>query len=277
MMASIEAMAGQVMASAWLTDVARVTLWLFLLTALFIPLEHWFGERHQPVRRAEFWVDLGYFYGNGVLTAAVLAAISAWLAVAARGLVPAVVTDAAAALPLAPRLAAILVVGEFGSYWGHRWTHRVPFLWRFHAIHHSGTQVDWLTNTRAHPLDMMFTRICGLVPVYLLGLAGAGAADMTAAAVIVLTTVWGYFIHANLRCRFGWLESVIATPAFHRWHHANDARRDRNYASTLPVYDRLFGTFHLPPDAMPPSYGIDTPMPHGLVGQLLRPFARSRL
>jgi len=271
MTASIQAMLG-----ALPTDVARVTAWLFLLTALFIPLEHWFAERRQPVRRAEFWVDLGYFYGNGILTAAVLAALSAWLAVGARALTPAVLTDAAGALPLAPRLLAILVVGEFGSYWGHRLTHRVPFLWRFHAIHHSAEQVDWLTNTRAHPLDMMFTRLCGLVPVYLLGLmtAGTAPADMIAVGVIVLTTIWGYFIHANLRWRFGWLESVIATPAFHRWHHTNDAYRDRNYASTLPIYDRLFGTFHLPPDAMPPSYGIDDPMPHGLLGQLARPFVR---
>jgi sterol desaturase/sphingolipid hydroxylase (fatty acid hydroxylase superfamily) len=97
---------------------------------------------------------------------------------------------------------------------------------------------------------------------------------MTAPLVAVFTTIWGYFIHANLKWRFGWLEALIATPAFHRWHHTNDANRDHNYASTLPIYDRLFGTLHLPRDARPPRYGIDAPIPSGLFEQLLSPFDR---
>lgn len=82
---------------------------------------------------------------------------------------------------------------------------------------------------------------------------------------------WGYFIHANVRRRFGWAESVIATPAFHRWHHANGAMRDRDYASALPLFDRLFATLHLPGNALPETYGIDAEMPAGLVAQLAAP------
>lgn len=51
-----------------------------------------------------------------------------------------------------------IVVGEVGAYWGHRWSHEIPWLWRFHAIHHSAEEMDWLVNTRAHPLDMFFGR-----------------------------------------------------------------------------------------------------------------------
>ena len=93
---------------------------------------------------------------------------------------------------------------------------------------------------------------------------------------MVFSIFWGFFIHANLRWRLGWLESVIATPAFHRWHHTNDGDRDHNYASTLPIYDRLFGTWHLPKRGVPSVFGTDTAVPDGLLGQLLGPLGRSR-
>ena len=169
----------------------------------------------------------------------------------------------------------MLVVFEAGSYWGHRWSHEIPFLWRFHAVHHSAEHIDWLVNTRAHPIDMVFVRLCGLVPIYVLGLARTahGHADVGSMLVVLLATVWGFFIHANIHWRLGPLEWLVATPAFHHWHHTNDENRDRNYASLLPMMDRLFGTLHLPAQHWPPVYGIDAAMPPGLAGQLLNPLS----
>ena len=92
--------------------------------------------------------------------------------------------------------------------------------------------------------------------------------------LLLFGTVWGFFIHANVKWRFGPLEWVIATPAFHHWHHTNDANRDRNFASTLPWIDRLFGTHHLPRE-WPGEYGIDDKtMPRDVTGQLLKPLRR---
>ena len=86
--------------------------------------------------------------------------------------------------------------------------------------------------------------------------AGAGAAGSgVPAAVIVLGTAWGFVIHANLRVRLGPLEWLVATPAFHHWHHTSLAPLDRNFASTLPVLDRVFGTHHLPAH-WPAAYGL---------------------
>src|SRR5262249_51602624 len=149
-----------------------------------------------------------------------------------------------AALPLWARVSLGLVVGEIGYYWGHRLCHEVPFLWRFHAIHHSAEELDFLVNTRAHPFDLAFGRFCRLVPVSLLGLAGPAVAGGTEVAVVValIGVVWGFFIHANLRWRFGPLEWLISTPMFHHWHHTRSGPINRNYASTLPWLDWIFGS-----------------------------------
>lgn len=259
-------------------DLARAAAWFFILGIVFIPLERLFAAAPRLVLRRQSGVDIGYYFANSVVTVALLSGITAIIAVGLHHVVPGVVLATAAELPLWGRMAATLAVSEFGSYWGHRWSHEIPLLWRFHAIHHSATAVDWLTSTRGHPVDVMIPRLCGFVPVFVLGLAQpvTSGQGLVVPLVAVFTLVWGFFIHANVRWRLGWLEAVIATPAFHRWHHTNDAHRDRNYASTLPIYDRLFGTLYLPPTGVPPSFGIDAPMAEGLVGQLLSPLQGPR-
>ena len=257
-------------------DVLRVTLWLAILGVIFIPLERLFAERRQPVLRPQFAADLAHYFLNSVVTAAVLGGLLAMLGVAIYRAEPASFHALTAGLPLWARIPATMAAGELGFYWGHRWAHETPLLWRFHAVHHSATHVDWLTNTRAHPLDMLLPRLCGFTVIYVAGLAqtDAGASGLVVPLVAVMTLLWGFFIHANVNWRFGWLEWIIATPAFHRWHHVVGEHQDMNYAAMLPVFDYIFGTLHLPPREMPKRYGCDTPIPAGWAGQLIRPFAR---
>jgi sterol desaturase/sphingolipid hydroxylase (fatty acid hydroxylase superfamily) len=190
-------------------------------------------------------------------------------------IVPGSLQSFSADLPLWARLTAALVVGEVGFYWGHRWTHEIPFLWRFHAIHHSSEEIDWLVNTRAHPLDIVFTRLCGFVPMYALGLARPMAGqkvDTVPMLIMLIGTMWGFFIHSNLRWRFGWFGWLISTPAFHHWHHTNDEHVNKNYASMLPFLDKLFGTWYMPKKQWPSRYGTDAPVSQNLGAQLLEPF-----
>ena len=131
----------------------------------------------------------------------------------------------------------------------------------------------FLVSARAHPIDNVFIRLCGLIPVFFLGLATplTPSGGAVAAILVLVLTMWGFFIHANLRWRLGPLEWLIATPGFHHWHHTLAEPRDRNFASTLPVMDWLFGTLHLPRREWPAAYGIREKLPRSLGDQLIYP------
>ena len=257
---------------ALLVSVARLAIWLVLLTIIFVPLERWFALRAAPVRRPVL-PDLGFYFLNSLLPAALLAVPMAAVGAIAERLTPSAYLAAIDSLPFALRLLLGLIVAEVGTYWAHRWTHVSPFLWQFHAVHHAPPHIDWMINVRAHPFDIVFTRLCGLVPLYILGLGsvhGGNQGHLLPVYVTLFGTVWAFFIHANIRWRLGILERLIATPAFHHWHHTNDAHRDRNFAALLPLLDRLFGTYHLPAE-WPPCYGIDATLPESAARQLLEP------
>ena len=127
-------------------------------------------------------------------------------------------------------------------------------------------------NTRAHPFDTIFVRFSGLAPIYLLGLAQSAGAhiDPAVAILTIFGTVWTFFIHANMQVRFGPLEWLISSPAFHHWHHTNDENRDHNFAFVFPFIDRIFGTAWLPKH-WPPAYGINGKMSPTLAGQFFDP------
>jgi len=253
-------------------DVGRLAIWLVLLVAIFVPLERLFALHPAKIWRKQVGVDLAWYFINSLLPAAIMAVPLLMLARALRGADPGGIYSTVAAWPFWLKLLLAFLVNDIGAYWGHRASHAYPLLWRFHSIHHSAEHLDWLVNTRAHPFDMVFTRLSGLAPVYLLGLAqttGHGI-DPAVALVTIIGTVWSFFIHANVRFRMGPLEWLVSTPAFHHWHHTNDENRDRNFAAIFPLIDRVFGTAWLPKH-WPPVYGIDAKVPPTLAGQLLDP------
>jgi sterol desaturase/sphingolipid hydroxylase (fatty acid hydroxylase superfamily) len=255
-----------------LMHIVRLAVWLMGLVILFVPLERFFAVHPHRLLRQEVMNDVGYYFLSSLFPAFLLSVPIAVVAWGASRLVPDFVPEAMSSLPIWGRVAAAFVVGDLGYYWGHRWCHEIPFLWRFHAIHHSAENMDFLVHTRAHPLDMVFGRLCGLVPIFLLGLAGPTKFEGSLVPVVVnmIGVVWGFFIHANLRWRFGPLEWLISTPAFHHWHHTKTGAINRNFSANLPLLDAIFGSLYLPKE-WPADYGIKTPMPRAMVDQLVDP------
>jgi sterol desaturase/sphingolipid hydroxylase (fatty acid hydroxylase superfamily) len=257
---------------------ARLGVWLAVFAAIFAPIERVFALHSQKIFRKGIAVDLGYYFLTGLLPGLVLAPPISAAVLVIHHFIPGGVLAAIAAWPIWLKACATMMVGETAYYWAHRLSHQIPFLWRFHAVHHSAEQLDFLVNTRMHPVDLVWSRMVMLTPIFALGLANPlRFGDGLIATTILLTgSTWGYFIHSNIRWRLGPFEWLLTTPAFHHWHHTNDGkRRDCNYASMFPWLDRVFGTHHLP-EAWPERYGIDEPMPDSLAGQFIHPLAPSR-
>lgn len=247
--------------------VRDLAIGLVLLFLVFVPLEKLFALNPQKVFRRAFFTDLTHFLVNNLL---VTVATVALLIVAAIPFFWFRSLDLAGYLPRAVAVPLAVVTVFVGSYWGHRLTHEVPFLWRFHAVHHSVEQMDWVASGRLHPLDAAFTQAFALLPLFLLGYEGEAFAGAT-----VFLALLAIFQHANVRLRFPVLRWVINTPEWHHWHHALDPEaRDKNFG--LPIVDKVFGTAYLPKDKRATRFGIpDAVPPVGYVDQLAYPFSKA--
>lgn len=173
-----------------------------------------------------------------------------------------------AALPLWVQAVIFLVASDFLLYWTHRMFHSGGF-WKYHSIHHSSEELDWISAARFHPANLFLGTVA--VDVILL-LAGISPNVML--WVGPFTIFHSAFVHANLNWTLGPFRYVIATPVFHRWHHtALDRGGDTNFAGTFPVWDILFGTFRMPKDELPDNYGAENDtVPASIGGQLVYPF-----
>lgn len=173
-----------------------------------------------------------------------------------------------ATLPLWLQAAIFLVGADLIMYWSHRIFHGST-MWKYHAVHHSSKELDWISAARFHPVNMMLGSVAADVALLLAGISPQ--------ALVILgpfTIAHSAFVHANLNWSLGPLRYVIAGPVFHRWHHTSaDQGGDKNFAPTFPVLDLIFGTFYLPKQTLPQSYGVaDETYPDDFGAQMIHPF-----
>ena len=244
---------------------------LLVLALVFVPLERAFAlARAQRILRFGWRTDLAHFFISHLLVQVLALLTLAPATLLFGGAVSPRVQAWVAAQPLLLQFAAAMLIADLFQYGVHRAFHAVPWLWRFHAIHHSSREMDWLAGSRLHLFEVVTTRAITFIPLFVLGFA-----PRALMAYLVFVAFQAVALHANLRFRFGGLRWLFATPAFHHWHHAV-APVDKNFAIHLPLIDRVFGTAH-EPDGFPEDYGIDgDPVPEGWGRQLVWPLRRSR-
>jgi sterol desaturase/sphingolipid hydroxylase (fatty acid hydroxylase superfamily) len=168
---------------------------------------------------------------------------------------------------LPPLLIAFMAVfaADFIGYWRHRLEH-TRWLWPSHALHHSDTEMNWLSLSRFHPLNRLST---ALVDFSLLGLLGFPPFAIIAA--VITKNLYGHFIHADLPWTLGRLQFIFVSPVMHRWHHADDpAAFGTNFATIFSVFDRAFGTYRVPGLCDAPL-GVRELYGAGLLSQLFYP------
>ncbi len=246
-----------------------------LLTGfLFIPIERLFPQRaDQALFREEWREDLFYYLVSSLMVQALtflsFAPARSIVAIAPLTAVRATVSS----LPIVVQFFAIMFLTDFVQYWVHRAFHRVPWLWKFHAVHHSARSMDWMAGARMHFLEIIVLRGTTVIPMFVLGFSPTAVNSY-----ILLVYLYSTFVHANLNWRFPIIERFLVTPRFHHWHHGIEREAiDVNFAIHFPLFDRLFGTHHLPPDKWPEGYGIaGHPVPLGYLAQFRHPFSRKK-
>lgn len=152
--------------------------------------------------------------------------------------------------PFAVQLVAVVLVNSFVFYWAHRLMHMAG-LWEIHKVHHSALEMNVITPTRNHPVDMIVMTVLYSGPVALLG-ASLGAVF----AYQAVNAIYQCLVHSGLDVRSRWLEALVITPNAHRLHHSNSPRHWGKNFGILTLWDRLFGTY-LAPDEDPAAFGVE--------------------
>jgi len=245
---------------------------MFLMALIYVPLERlWPQYPEQGTFRNEWTLDVVYFMSTHlplqVLSFLVL--LPATQAVKYLG-VPSL-QHFIARMPWLLQFFLAVVVADLAEYFIHLALHKVPFLWRFHAVHHSSKALDWIAGSRAHFVDDTLVRGFILVPMML------GFSQSIIVAYLIFVTIHATWSHCNFGPSVKWLEKYLVVPRYHHWHHTSQKEGiDKNFAIHFPWIDKLFGTYYYP-DEWPERYGLDgEEIAPGFVGQTIEPFTKRK-
>ena len=166
------------------------------------------------------------------------------------------------------QMVVMILVSDFVGYWNHRWKHSNRFLWAFHSIHHSQTNLTIVSNYRFHIVDETLLRLWLFIPFQILGTGVAVWLWLDFLMAWIL-----YLQHSEWNWSYGRLGHVFVSPMFHRKHHSTDERlQNSNYSMLFTFWDDLFGTADRK-SPIPTEHGIaGNPIPETWLGHLVYPF-----
>jgi sterol desaturase/sphingolipid hydroxylase (fatty acid hydroxylase superfamily) len=241
---------------------------VFILIEKMFPL-----HREQPIFRAGWQIDFTHFIVNHLMVGLALLVVNFLIHRLFGWAVYAPLQKWVGGLPFFAQLFAVLLAADLVQYWTHRAYHEIPFLWRFHAVHHSAEYMDWMAGSRLHMFELITTRVSILGVLYLLGFS-----ESVMNIYIIIVGFQAVFNHANVRLPGFFAQApvkyLIVTPDFHHWHHSSEREAiDRNYAAHFAFIDYLFGTAVKSDRRFPGKYGVlGDYMPASFIKQQLFPF-----
>ncbi|CAN1563878.1 ERG3 Sterol desaturase [Rhabdaerophilaceae bacterium] len=218
------------------------TLGAILLTCVFIALACLLGYRHRVVSRTALMNTLTTF---GIMAInLMLAPLIYFAAEAMRGAyaslgLPSVSPSFWMQTPWLIVALIALVTTDFANYCVHRALH-TKIGWPIHAVHHSDTHVNGFTTFRVHALELVM-----MTGFYIALLTWIGIPAELVVAAHVLSGMHNAYVHLEADIDHGPLNWLIASPRFHRWHHADKPEAyGKNLANIMPLWDKLFGTYY---------------------------------
>jgi sterol desaturase/sphingolipid hydroxylase (fatty acid hydroxylase superfamily) len=177
-------------------------------------------------------------------------------------------------LPGLVRVVLGLLVLDLVSYGLHLLSHKVPLLWRLHRVHHSDPELDVTTIFRIHPIEGFAVLVCQLLTV-----VAFGVPVLALLLYSVLSTTSALLQHANLRLPTRvdrWMSWVFTSPGMHHVHHSRHVEEtDTNYGPLFAWWDRLFGTYLMPPEDLDIELGLAefaAPQYQSFRGLMVTPF-----
>lgn len=224
---------------------ALIRLTVFLgLFAVFATVEALVPRRQRTQPRSTRWVTNWGIVILDTLTLRLLAVALPLLAVGAA-------LDAGAngwgvlnkaGLPGWLTVPATILFFDFAIWLQHLITHKIPFLWRFHRVHHADRDIDVTTAIRFHPVEIAFSMVLKIGLVYVLGPPALGIVLFE-----IILNGTAMFNHANIRIPLkldDFLRKFLVTPDMHRVHHSiHRHEHDSNYGFALSIWDRIFRTY----------------------------------
>jgi len=245
---------------------------LLLMAIIYVPLERvWPQYPNQGTFRNEWTLDVVYFMSTHfpIQILSFLVLLPATQATKYLGM-PAL-QQLIARMPWILQFCLAVVVADLAEYFIHLALHKVPFLWRFHAVHHSSKALDWIAGSRSHFVDDTLVRGFILVPLMF------GFSQSIIFAYLIFVTLHATWTHCNFGPSAKWLEKYLVMPRYHHWHHTSQKEGiDKNFAIHFPWIDKLFGTYYYP-DYWPEQYGLDgEEIAPGFWLQTIQPFTKRK-
>jgi len=220
--------------------ILRLTFFLSILIIL-IMAEILFPKKKRIYNRKDRWIT------NGLITLINTASVNiVHIAIPLIAIVAAIdVSNGKMGLfniinfPIWIEIILTVIILDFIIWGQHLLSHKIPFVWRFHRMHHTDRDLDVTTAVRFHPFEIIFSMFIKITSIYILG--------ASAIAVIIFEIMlngMAMFNHANLRIPFrieNILRKFIVTPDLHRIHHSIYIdEHNKNFGFSLSIWDKIF-------------------------------------